>query len=120
MIREKVRSTVSGWLMVPVLLVAVAGCLVGLVSAAQWIEDASGETQGSMVAIVILCVLGLLFFAVLMFGFFIVNPNEARVLTLFGNYAGSVKTDGFHWANPLLKKRHLASRAQFRKFRSSR
>jgi|SRR5688572_8759100 len=117
MIREKVRSTLSGWLMVPVLLVAAVGCLVGLISAAQWIEDPSGEVNGSMVAIVILCVVAILLIGVLAFGFFVVNPNEAKVLTLFGKYSGSVKTDGFHWANPLLKKRHISLRV--RNFESS-
>jgi len=37
-------------------------------------------------------------------GFFIVNPNESRVLQLFGTYKGSVKDSGFLWANPLLTK----------------
>jgi regulator of protease activity HflC (stomatin/prohibitin superfamily) len=53
-----------------------------------------------------------------MFGFFIVNPNEARVLTLFGKYAGSVKRDGFHWANPLLTKKHISLR--IRNFESAK
>ena len=47
------------------------------------------------------------------FGFFTVQPNEARVLILFGDYRGSVHDDGFHWTNPLntkLRKRP-ASRA---------
>ena len=117
MIREQVRSTLSGWLMVPVLLVAVAGLLWTLISTAGRMEDSTGEVSGSMVAIVILCVLGLLLVAFLFFGFFIVNPNEAKVLTLFGKYSGSVKRDGFHWANPLLTKRHISLR--IRNFESS-
>jgi len=40
----------------------------------------------------------------------VVYPNEARVLTLFGRYSGSVKVDGFHWANPLFRKKHLSLR----------
>jgi regulator of protease activity HflC (stomatin/prohibitin superfamily) len=43
-------------------------------------------------------------------GFFVVNPNEAKVLTLFGKYSGSVKHDGFHWANPLLTRHKLSLR----------
>jgi regulator of protease activity HflC (stomatin/prohibitin superfamily) len=50
-------------------------------------------------------------------GFFIVNPNEARVLLLFGRYLGSVKRDGFHWANPLLTKKRISLRV--RNFESS-
>jgi regulator of protease activity HflC (stomatin/prohibitin superfamily) len=54
----------------------------------------------------------------LLAGVFIVNPNEARVATLFGKYSGSVKKDGFHWANPLLKKRHISLR--IRNFESTK
>src|SRR5690242_11416683 len=45
-------------------------------------------------------------------GCFIVGPNEARVLTLFGKYAGTVKTTGPRWANPLTTKRQLSLRAR--------
>jgi regulator of protease activity HflC (stomatin/prohibitin superfamily) len=37
----------------------------------------------------------------LCFGFFTLEPNEARVLILFGAYKGTVRSSGFHWANPL-------------------
>jgi len=33
-------------------------------------------------------------------GFFVVHPNEAKVLIFFGNYAGSVRLTGWHWSNP--------------------
>ena len=37
----------------------------------------------------------------LMTGFFTLQPNQARVLVLFGKYRGTVRNSGFHWANPL-------------------
>src|SRR5262245_19764744 len=37
---------------------------------------------------------------ILMFGFFSLQPNEARVLVLFGKYKGTVRESGFHWGNP--------------------
>ena len=43
-------------------------------------------------------------------GLFIVNPNEARVLTLFGNYVGSAKTPGLWWINPFTAKRKVSLR----------
>jgi len=54
----------------------------------------------------------LLFLATCVFltGFFIVQPNEARVLVLFGKYIGSVRKDGFWWANPFATKRHISLR----------
>jgi regulator of protease activity HflC (stomatin/prohibitin superfamily) len=44
-------------------------------------------------------------------GFIVVNPNESKVLTLFGSYIGSVKKDGFYWVNPFAVKRKLSLRA---------
>ena len=44
------------------------------------------------------------------FGFLVVQPNEARVLVLFGKYIGSIRKDGFWWANPLAVKRHISLR----------
>jgi regulator of protease activity HflC (stomatin/prohibitin superfamily) len=45
-------------------------------------------------------------------GNFIVGPNEARVLTFFGTYAGTVRTPGLRWANPFTVKRVLSLRAR--------
>jgi regulator of protease activity HflC (stomatin/prohibitin superfamily) len=104
MIRETPRSTLSGWVMLPVLILA----LIALVSL-----PASGvitEDQGPLP--VILIIASGIFVLTLFVGFFVVNPNEARVLTLFGKYDGSVKRDGFHWANPLLSKKRLSLRVR--------
>jgi regulator of protease activity HflC (stomatin/prohibitin superfamily) len=102
MIRERVRSTLSGWLMLPVLVTAFVATVVQLI---RTLAAGSGPS---------LEVLGYLVLAAVLFigfrGFFIVNPNEAKVLTLFGKYSGSVKRDGFHWANPLLTRRRLSLR----------
>jgi regulator of protease activity HflC (stomatin/prohibitin superfamily) len=43
-------------------------------------------------------------------GFSVVNPNEARVLILFGVYKGSIKAPGFWWVNPLTIRRRLSLR----------
>ena len=40
----------------------------------------------------------------LFFGFFTIQPNEARVLVLFGAYKGVVRDSGFWWANPLYSR----------------
>jgi len=45
-------------------------------------------------------------------GLFIVNPNDARVLVLFGSYKGSVRTNGFFWANPFLSKKKITLRVR--------
>lgn len=45
-------------------------------------------------------------------GFFIVNPNESKVVTLFGTYIGTVKDNGFWWANPFFSKKEISLRAR--------
>ena len=50
-------------------------------------------------------------------GLFVVNPNEARVLQLFGNYAGTAKIAGLRWANPFYTRRKISLRV--RNFESS-
>lgn len=44
-------------------------------------------------------------------GLVIVNPNESKVLTLFGKYTGTVKKDGFFWVNPFTVKKKISLRA---------
>ena len=53
------------------------------------------------------CLIGFLWF-----GFFWLQPNEAAVLTLFGRYKGSVRREGFYWANPLIYDKHVSLRVR--------
>lgn len=45
-------------------------------------------------------------------GLILVNPNESRVLLLFGKYKGTVKTNGLFWVNPLYAKKKISLRAR--------
>lgn len=45
-------------------------------------------------------------------GFFTVNPNGSKVLVLFGAYKGTVRENGFHWANPFFTKQRISLRAR--------
>lgn len=62
-------------------------------------------------------VLGFLLFWLLS-GFFVVQPNQARVLTLFGRYVGTERRNGFYWTNPLTSKNNVSLR--IRNFNSER
>lgn len=44
-------------------------------------------------------------------GFFVLNPNESKVLTLFGSYVGTVAEAGFYWYNPFTMKKMVSLRA---------
>jgi hypothetical protein len=54
----------------------------------------------------------LIIFIFLVTGFCTIEINEARVLTLFGKYYGTVKKNGFLWINPLVQKRTVSLKAQ--------
>jgi regulator of protease activity HflC (stomatin/prohibitin superfamily) len=58
--------------------------------------------------------------AILMIGFFTLQPNEARVLVLFGAYKGTVRESGFHWGNPFYSNGSRLSGARFGPIQSSR
>tara|TARA_R110001592_G_scaffold40359_10_gene132617 strand:- start:2564 stop:3415 length:852 start_codon:yes stop_codon:yes gene_type:complete len=52
-----------------------------------------------------------LVFFIMLFGFFIINPNSSRVMVFFGDYRGTVKKNGFFWANPFYSKKKVSLRA---------
>ncbi|MEX2273170.1 MAG: SPFH domain-containing protein [Vicinamibacterales bacterium] len=103
MVREQVRDVFSGWLLLPVLLAGYALFGYLLIDAIR---------DGGSPLVIIAWALALLIVLVLTFGFFVINPNEAKVLQLFGAYAGSVKSSGFKWANPFYTKRHISLRVR--------
>ncbi len=49
---------------------------------------------------------------ILLGGFFTLQPNEAAVVTLFGNYQGTIRESGFRFANPFSKRRKISLRAR--------
>jgi SPFH domain / Band 7 family len=108
MIREKGLAAPSGWAAV-FLLIAAAAATVWLLIAgirerhALWIVSA-------LVALAVE--------AVLAAGLFVVNPNEAKVLQLFGKYVGSARAPGLRFANPFYSKRRVSLRV--RNFESTR
>lgn len=51
-----------------------------------------------------------LFTVIFAAGLTVVQPNEAKVLVLFGKYTGSVRESGFFWVNPLSVKKHVSLR----------
>ena len=92
MVREVERRALPGLL---VLLLILAGMFV---TSGKLIESAAGNDPRSVILFAL--VFGALAFSLR--GLFVVNPNEARVLTLFGRYSGTVKSPGLWWANPFM------------------
>jgi regulator of protease activity HflC (stomatin/prohibitin superfamily) len=79
------------------------GALIGGLYMLFWLGI--GREQGNFVLLGLLVLFGSF---ILMSGLFIVQPNEARVLTLFGKYSGTVRDDGFWWVNPFTSKKSVS------------
>jgi len=105
---EKTISTLPGLLMLPVLLIAGGALLRSSILAFQ-AENVPGG---------LLYMLGTFLAFFFLSGLFVVNPNQARVLQLFGDYVGTVKVDGLRWANPFYTKRSVMLR--IRNFESNK
>jgi len=95
--QEHERTVGNGWVMLPVVI------LTWLVAPASIVRGGIFTVQGATGHGIALIVLGILLIPtaiLLTVGLFTLQPNESQVLVLFGKYVGTVRKDGFHWANP--------------------
>jgi regulator of protease activity HflC (stomatin/prohibitin superfamily) len=106
-IHEIERKLTNGLFMVLVLFLLTVGVAYGFVRALP----PEGQ-QPQSVAALVAWVVALVVVAVGWKGLFIVNPNEAKVLQLFGKYAGTAKEQGLWWANPFYTKRKISLRVR--------
>jgi regulator of protease activity HflC (stomatin/prohibitin superfamily) len=97
---ERERQALNGWLALALLIL----WLIAAVAVVFSIGPPEAQTELSSAAVGIRVWTGILMMGLGVlagFGFFTLEPNEARVLILFGDYKGTVRHSGFHWANPL-------------------
>ncbi|UAB86236.1 SPFH domain-containing protein [Zunongwangia sp. SCSIO 43204] len=95
MTQEKSSSPSNGYFMLFVFIVLFFGSIFGLIAFKMaWF------------------ILGILIALFLAPGFLLVNPNESRVLLLFGDYRGTVKKNGLFWTNPFYTKKKISLRAR--------
>jgi len=96
MIREKSVVPVAGWLPLIILVGALVLAPVAIASFGLFPPP----------WILLTIVVGVLIIR----GFIAVQPNDSRVLTLFGKYVGSVKQSGFFWVNPFYARKKVSLR----------
>jgi len=94
---ERGVNAVNGWLMLLVNLALPIGAAVWIV---QIIVHAASTGDISVLWWLIPAILTEIASIISLCGHFTLQPNEARVLILFGAYKGTVRTSGFWWANP--------------------
>jgi len=102
MYREKSHPALNGAVTLLVLLAIIIGAAVLAVRAFMAQHDVLGVSY----------VIGMTLALVASGGLFIVQPNEAKALVLFGTYKGTVKRDGFWWANPFFTKQTISLRVR--------
>ncbi|WP_257386621.1 SPFH domain-containing protein [Tahibacter caeni] len=96
---------------IPTLLVLFAGFAVAI---ALFVSGANSHAPSGPLA-------GMLLFGLIAFltkGFFQVQPNQGKVVQLFGRYSGTVRDEGLRWTNPFYSKRSVSLRV--RNFESSK
>ena len=98
---ERETTAVSGWVMLLVNLALLIGALAWFVLI---IVRAAGTGNPSVLWWMIPAGLLEALAVILLCGHFTLQPNEARVLILFGAYKGTVRTSGFWWANPFYSR----------------
>lgn len=90
--QERETSVVNGWAMLLFNLILLFGATVWLIFILSW----PPAEHWLLIPAFLLEMLAVVF----LYGHFTLQPNEARVLILFGAYKGTVRTSGFWWANP--------------------
>jgi regulator of protease activity HflC (stomatin/prohibitin superfamily) len=90
----------------PVLLVAIAQPIATV----AWLRHLNAQQEHLASTLVV--IFGLLVLLALWTGFFVLSPNESRVVLFFGWYAGTVRRPGFHWTVPFSVKRKISLRVR--------
>lgn len=102
--RETPASTQSGYVM---LLVSLA-----LVALAAWLFVGAVQGEGPPAGLPLVGALLLGFIGLLILtGFYMINPNEAAAIQLFGAYKGTDRNEGLRWVLPWLARKKIAVRA---------
>jgi regulator of protease activity HflC (stomatin/prohibitin superfamily) len=102
MIRERAAATLPGLPVLLVVLLAIGFLVYALIA----------QPFGDSVATIITEALLIVVCSFLVGGVFVVNPNEGRVLQLFGDYVGTATTPGLRWANPFYTKKRISLRVR--------
>ena len=100
--RERPASTMSGYVMLAILLLSIVTQIWGI------IQLANDQPSALALTAVILSPLVLVFIAC---GFYMLQPNQAAAITLFGDYKGTDRATGLRWVLPWLMRKKVSVRA---------
>ncbi len=103
--QESSAHAVNGWAMLPITILLFPATVAAFILFVIGVNN-----NGPNFLLLIGTVIGLSLAIFSCFGYFTLQPNEARVLTLFGNYRGTTRKAGFHFTNPLNLKKKISLR----------
>ena len=95
--RELPRSVLPGAVMLPLVILLEVASIAAFITSIALTNSNGGHPVWPLF---IAGIVGMILAVFLMPGFFTLQPNQARVLILFGRYKGTVRDSGFHWGNP--------------------
>lgn len=108
--KEKIIKVNSGTKMILLdilmLIVSVISFIAGVVLASEYLVGAPA------VALIIFGIVLFLVWTIFTCGFFVIQPNQATALILFGDYKGTVNEAGWHWGNPFYTKKKISLRSR--------
>ncbi|MBN1911047.1 MAG: SPFH domain-containing protein [Pirellulales bacterium] len=108
--QEREIQVRSGWSMLPLTVVFfVVAVLFFILFAAS--ADQRGKGLMAAISFIVFLPTGIAFVLTLP-GYFTLQPNEGRVLILFGDYRGTVRKPGWHWTNPFMTKKRISLRTR--------
>jgi len=92
---EKIITPANGYLMLAIVCILFLGSIYMII-------HSGNPIYGLVIALSV----------ILTVGFIMVQPNNSRVLLLFGKYIGTLKQNGFYWVNPFYSKKKISLRAR--------
>lgn len=104
---EKKLHARSGWAMLAAVIVAlVIICLlfIGSIVLMASFDEAGRDVPGPLIGALIASIVLFCLWFIPVSGFFTLQPGQARVCILFGDYKGTVRDEGFRWANPFYSR----------------
>lgn len=103
--RERQVAVKNGWIMLPISILWILAGPAMLISSIVFGVKSQGQPFWFWFVLSFFVIIsGIL----VLIGFFTLQPNEARVLVLFGAYRGTVRKSGFHWGNPFYSNGQVA------------
>jgi regulator of protease activity HflC (stomatin/prohibitin superfamily) len=100
--KENQQKSLAG---IPLTLISLAAMIIALIMLINGIDNSLPVQAIASVSVLIIASFGLM-------GLYMVEPNQAAVLSLFGKYVGTVKEQGLRWNNPFYSKKKISLRTR--------